>query len=404
MNPNAHNERAQNGQHELSESLQKCSIRKMRDIYEATESKVDQSKRKQKVCIYWMQGNCRFSDQECSYLHAAVEEKKAVCKWFKEQGYCSKGSECLFRHVLTPNENPAIEPNGHSEQCPYYERGFCHKGQECKFLRSDMTHQQLATVPLMLTMLSNQVVNDAYASFQLCPEYAAGFCPRGPHCKQRHLKSVVIDEQTSLKELANFPDEENWVQNTAMPLQGKLTGSKLSFGAPPKPPICHQCGVEGHKSTYCQGDKIDRVELQKITQFGHERVLCFNCSQYGHYASLCPLKKENGGPGHQTTSGQPGQAVFTDMPPPDAPEGGSLLGKRAKSGLSSKVESALRSKQEILEKGQHDTGAVVKRRTVTLTGHQVNLRDLKNLPFSHDDVNQAIRELAAQIQGKKTAV
>lgn len=388
MSMNAQNDRAQHGQHELNESLQKCSIRKMMDIYEATESKVDQSKRKQKVCIYWMQGNCRFSDQECSYLHAAVEEKKAVCKWFKEQGYCSKGSECLFRHVLTPSENPTIEPNGHSEQCPYYERGFCHKGQECKFLRSDMTHQALATLPLMLTLMSNPDVADAYASFQLCPEYTAGFCPRGPHCKQRHLKSVVIDEQTSLKNLANFPDEENWAQNTALPHQGKLVpGSKMSYLGLPKPPICHQCGVEGHKSTYCQGDKIDRTELQKITQFGHERVLCFNCSQYGHYASLCPLKKENGGAGPQTSAGLQVPSVFTDMPPPDAPEGGSLLGKRAKSGLSMKIESVLRNTEEMQEKVKHDRRAHVKRQTVTLTGHQVNLRDLKNLPFTHEDVN-----------------
>ena len=47
---------------------------------------------------------------------------------------------------------------------------------------------------------------------EICPNYMAGFCPYGPDCKQKHLKSVVIDEQSSLKLLANFPDQENWIQ------------------------------------------------------------------------------------------------------------------------------------------------------------------------------------------------
>jgi hypothetical protein len=25
---------------------------------------------------------------------------------------------------------------------------------------------------------------------------------------------------------------------------------------------------------------------------GDERVLCFNCSLYGHYANMCPQKKD----------------------------------------------------------------------------------------------------------------
>lgn len=28
--------------------------------------------------------------------------------------------------------------------------------------------------------------------------------------------------------------------------------------------ICHRCGVEGHKSSYCQEDKIPEVELNGI--------------------------------------------------------------------------------------------------------------------------------------------
>jgi len=67
---------------------------------------------------------------------------------------------------------------------------------------------------LMTFMNATEQMKNGMASlgslFELCPNYIAGFCPKGPNCKQKHLKSVVIDEQTSLKQLANFPDSENW--------------------------------------------------------------------------------------------------------------------------------------------------------------------------------------------------
>lgn len=39
-----------------------------------------------------------------------------------------------------------------------------------------------------------------------------GFCPFGPDCKQKHLKSVIIDEQSSLKEIANFHGKDDFAR------------------------------------------------------------------------------------------------------------------------------------------------------------------------------------------------
>ena len=60
----------------------------------------------------------------------------------------------------------------------------------------------------------------------------------------------------SLKEIANFPEAENWIHHQMSGYYGRMA---LKPGQ--KPTICHNCGQEGHKSTYCQEEKIDRAEL-----------------------------------------------------------------------------------------------------------------------------------------------
>lgn len=79
---------------------------------------------------------------------------------------------------------------------------------------------------MMAFMNQGQNVN-AGNSFLLCPNYISGFCPKGPNCKQKHLKSVIIDEQTSLKELANFPDSENWASCANIMFQNRIAPLKL---------------------------------------------------------------------------------------------------------------------------------------------------------------------------------
>lgn len=64
--------------------------------------------------------------------------------------------------------------------------------------------------------------------------------------------------------------------------------------------ICHKCAVEGHKSTYCQEEKISDDQLNaKLTQHSSTNIIntpnvtCFSCYQKGHYANACPLKLLN---------------------------------------------------------------------------------------------------------------
>lgn len=107
----------------------------------------------------------------------------------------------------------------------------------------------------------NQIIN---VSGGICANYMAGFCPWGPTCKQKHIKSVVIDEDTSLKLLANFPDSENWPRPSDLQEKIETNPYNRRDMKPKQPIICHHCGEHGHKQTYCQEEKIDKDELKKI--------------------------------------------------------------------------------------------------------------------------------------------
>jgi len=50
-------------------------------------SKPNDSKLKQKVCVHWLKKVCRKGDT-CEYLHMYVEEKIPICRFFKERGHC----------------------------------------------------------------------------------------------------------------------------------------------------------------------------------------------------------------------------------------------------------------------------------------------------------------------------
>ena len=111
----------------------------------------------------------------------------------------------------------------------------------------------------------------------ICLNYVSGFCPKGPKCEKVHLKSVIIDEVSSLKELANFPDSLNYKSTTPD------SGFKVPFNKySQKPTICHHCGQEGHKSTYCNEEQISPQDLKLIlgnSSFHvNEKVMCFNCT------------------------------------------------------------------------------------------------------------------------------
>lgn len=91
----------------------------------------------------------------------------------------------------------------------------------------------------------------------MCQNYLLGFCPLGPDCPNVHLKNMLSPQDMSLSVIANLPQEFNWPQghSTVIPSVQKYGAQKI---------VCHKCGVEGHKSTYCQEEKLNERELAEI--------------------------------------------------------------------------------------------------------------------------------------------
>ena len=118
---------------------------------------------------------------------------------------CSKGSECLYRHADLEEKK--------TEDCPYYDKGFCKLGLMCPF---------------------NHIAR------KICVNYLYGFCPKGPDCPSVHVKSVISENDSNLRVLANFEDVE--FEN----IQPQYPVKKNSLTV-----RCHNCGEVGHKSTYC---------------------------------------------------------------------------------------------------------------------------------------------------------
>jgi hypothetical protein len=49
--------------------------------------------------------------------------------------------------------------------------------------------------------------------------------------------------------------------------------------------------------TFCPEEQIDKKLLEEIiqqqTRLGsYDKITCFNCSEQGHYANMCPKKKD----------------------------------------------------------------------------------------------------------------
>jgi hypothetical protein len=123
-----------------------------------------------------------------------------------------------------------------------------------------------------------------------------GFCPLGPDCPDYHLKSLLNPKDIQLSVIANFPPELNWCEgNSEKPLPTAPTFKNYG-GYQETKIICHRCGVEGHKSTYCQEEKLGDLHLNEIlarnpgNPINTLSVTCFSCYQKGHYANACPNK------------------------------------------------------------------------------------------------------------------
>jgi hypothetical protein len=174
--------------------------------------------------------------------------------------------------------------------CPFFERGFCKLGGEV----CDFHHP--------FDQGDGNVVNGT----RVCPNYMLGFCALGPECRFVHIKNMVSPHDLELAIVANFCNEENWIDKSK--ISNLNQPAQFMSGGPPRVQvICHRCGQEGHKSTYCQEPKISQERLNEIrnanpmSQLNNMHVTCFTCNMKGHYAHLCPQKvtqaSVQGGPG-----------------------------------------------------------------------------------------------------------
>ena len=147
------------------------------------------------------------------------------------------------------------------EVCPYYERGFCKLAGDCLFY-NDATNQNL------------------------CRDYLLGFCPLGPKCDKYHMKGMLSPEDLNTMVIANMPEKYKWPPGpppNMNNMRGMMNQQKIT---------CHKCGVEGHKSTYCQEEKLRDSDMARLMANNQQFnvVTCFSCFQKGHYANVCPLK------------------------------------------------------------------------------------------------------------------
>eukprot|EP00760_Papus_ankaliazontas_P028043 PhM_4_TR349/c0_g1_i1/m.20058 len=57
--------------------------------------------------------NCKFSDEECKFIHpkssGAFSHMKKVCQQFKEKGTCKFGSNCMYLHDAAPPKRDATK-------------------------------------------------------------------------------------------------------------------------------------------------------------------------------------------------------------------------------------------------------------------------------------------------------
>ncbi|CDW77342.1 protein cpsf-4 [Stylonychia lemnae] len=241
---------------------QQLTRNQIQAILESQTRKVDESKRKRTVCVHWLSNQCK-KDERCEFLHVFQEDKIPPCRYYLQEGDCSKGDKCVFRHVNAQEKR--------TEDCPYYERGFCRLGIFCS-----LNHYQK----------------------KICQNYMYGFCPKGPDCDLEHIKSVIADNETTLKILANFPDNENWFDKNALS-QSHQQQQQQPWQKAMVKVRCHRCGSVGHKSTYCQEEQITPEQLNQILaedeqyNMQNRAVLCFKCKRYGHYANVCPTRSQN---------------------------------------------------------------------------------------------------------------
>lgn len=100
------------------------------------------------ICLYFMQGKCQKSADDCNFSHDAVPPRKfELCKFWM-MDCCAKKEKCLYLH----NDFP----------CKFYHTGLiCKLGDKCKFSHDPLNEQ---TKNVLLKVCS---MFDSYDEFYL---------------------------------------------------------------------------------------------------------------------------------------------------------------------------------------------------------------------------------------------
>ncbi|KAH0582905.1 hypothetical protein H2248_010806 [Termitomyces sp. 'cryptogamus'] len=133
------------------------------------------------------------------YADPTADLRVPFCR-FHAQGQCSHGSDCRFRHSLSPNEfallfhdpqpqlGSCVQPVNNLAAvstfnvCKFYPLGKCRNGDACPYL-----HAPFTTLLPNLTEEPHPALSEAERRLQPCKYYSnSGYCNRGDQCYYSH--------------------------------------------------------------------------------------------------------------------------------------------------------------------------------------------------------------------------
>lgn len=180
------------------------------------------------VCKHWLRGLCKKGDL-CEFLHEYNLKRIPECWFYTKYGECSN-PECMYLH---------LDPESKVKYCPLYERGFCPRGPSCK---------------------------ERHLKRAVCKNYMLGFCEKGPKCCLAHPKCVKSKIEGPAKSPQNYLD---------ILVQDNLQKPNQGPGF----------------SSYNESDSFSLIPALNSAQGKVyrplETVTCFKCGMKGHYANRC---------------------------------------------------------------------------------------------------------------------